>query len=637
MIQIADNLLNEFIMGVRLSNISSGRVWGLLLIVALAVSFALTGVACGSDDGEPTAAAAPTAASTAPEPTAAPSGSGESPTTEAVPTQVSVPTTAPSPVAVAGGFPAPGVDGVPESVGKFTVAVDGWGWDDLNPVQMQGVTFLQDYINVFLLMRDEEHNIVSGLATDWELNDEGFRFTIHPDAMWQDGSPITAEDVKWNYEASRGDYSPEFTGHLSANRFKEQIGEVEVISDKEVMIRTVSPVPDFVAFYSGSGYHQVHIGNSAYMQEAGVDEFEKNPSGGGPYTVSLWRPSERIELQRWDDFWGDTAWYHAPQHEAMEIILSTDPAARYGLLRSGQVDAVVNIPYVVSKEIPRSEDFDARGINPDQGDQWTQTIRSTGNYNIDFVNLMSDSLSPPTAEEVKPFDDIPVREAFELAIDKKAISDTAHFGFTTPMGGLWFTGSFGFQSDIPVSPYDPDRAKELLAEAGYQDGFDVEIYYGPFVNSPGQREWLEAAASFLKEVNIDLKIFEVPTAEFYIRCCFGAPDDLERPYRPLIVQTWGRQEHAGVIANYGYHETGSYICCWDEATEAFWRQANSTTESDVQLEALNGIENHVLENHWVIPMAEVAVTQGYTDRVLAHPTAPFASSFEQLWRVVLRD
>jgi ABC-type transport system substrate-binding protein len=526
---------------------------------------------------------------------------------------------------------------VPESVGKFTIAVDGWGWDDLNPVQMQGVTFLQDYINLFLLMRDEEHNIVSGLATDWELNDDGFRFTLHPNATWQDGSPITAEDVKWNYEASRGDYSPEFTGHLSANRFKEQIGEIEVISDKEVMINTVSPVPDFVAFYSGSGYHQVHMGNSAYLQEVGVDEFEKNPSGGGPYTVSLWRPSERIELERWDDFWGDTPWYHAPQHESLEIILSTDAAARYGLLRSGQVDAVVNIPYVVARDIPRSEDFERRGINPDQGDQWTQTIRSTGNYNIDFVNLMSDSLEPPSADDVKPFDDIRVREAFELAIDKVSITENAHHGFTTPMGGLWFTGSFGFQSDIPVSPYDPDRAKQLLEAAGYGDGFEVEVYYGPFVNSPGQRDWLEAAASFLKDVNIDLKIFEVPTAEFYSRCCFGAPDDLERPYRPLIVQTWGRQEHAGVIANYGYHRTGSYICCWDETTEAFWEQANSTTESDVQLEALSGIENHVLENRWVIPMAEVAVVQGYTDRVLAHPTPPFASSFEQLWRVVLRD
>lgn len=594
------------------------------LLLAGALALLTAAVACGAD---PTATPAPTATAA---PTAAPPAG-------AAPTAVMSPTAAPTAMPAPGAFPAPGAGGVPASVGKFTIAVDGWGWDDLNPVQMQGVTFLQDYFNVFLLMRDEQHDIVSGLATYWELDDDGFRFELHPNAVWQDGSPITAADVKWNYEAARGDFAPEFTGHLSANRFQEQIAEVEIINDKEVFIRTVSPVPDFVAFYSGSGYHQVHVGHAAYLREVGVAGFEENPSGGGPYTVSLWRPSERIVLERWDEFWGDTPWYHAPQHETLEIVLSTDAAARFGLLRSGQVDAVVNIPYAVAKDLDRSEDFDGRGINPGQEGLWTQTIGSTGNYNIDFVNLMSDSLNPPTPEEVKPFDDIRVREAFELAIDKKAISESAHFGFTTPMGGLWFSGSFGHQADIPVAPYDPERAKALLAEAGYGDGFETEIYYGPFVNSPGQREWLEAAASFLKEVNIDLKIFEVPTSEFYSRCCFGAPDDLERPYRPLIVQTWGRQEHAGVVAGYGYHRTGSYICCWDDTTEAFWTQANSTTDTDVQLEALNGIENHVLENRWVIPMAEVAVVQGYTDRVLAHPTAPFASSFEQLWRVVLRD
>ena len=601
------------------------RRWRPLLLAGAAAALT-AGVACGAD---PTATPAPTATAA---PTAAPTSAAAAPTAAVRP-----PTAAPTAIPAPGAFPAPGAGGVPESVGKFTIAVDGWGWDDLNPVQMQGVTFLQDYFNVFLLMRDEQHNIVSGLATEWELSDAGFRFEIHPNAVWQDGRPITAADVKWNYEAARGDFAPEFTGHLSANRFKEQVAEVEIISDKEVFIRTVSPVPDFVAFYSGSGYHQVHVGNAAYLREVGVAGFEGNPSGGGPYTVSLWRPSERIVLERWDEFWGDTPWYHAPQHETLEIVLSSDAAARFGLLRSGQMDAVVNIPYAVAKDIDRSEDFGGRGINPGQDGLWTQTIGSTGNYNIDFVNLMSDSLSPPTPEEVKPFDDLRVREAFELAIDKKAISESAHFGFTTPMGGLWFSGSFGHQPDLPVAPYDPERAKALLAEAGYGDGFETEIYYGPFVNSPGQREWLEAAASFLKEVNIDLKIFEVPTSEFYSRCCFGAPDDLERPYRPLIVQTWGRQEHAGVVAGYGYHRTGSYICCWDDTTEALWAQANSTTDAAVQLEALNGIENHVLENRWVIPMAEVAVVQGYTDRVLAHPTAPFASSFEQLWRVVLRD
>ena len=600
------------------------------LLLGLISVFALVFAACGSDEAPATSAPAPTAmpaATSAPAATTAPAATA----VPAAPT--AVPTVVPAPE----GYAMAGAGGVPESVEKFTIAVDGWGWDDLNPVQMQGVTFLQDYFNVFLLMRDEDHEIVSGLAIEWELSDEGFGFTIHPDAIWQDGSPITSADIKWNYEASRGDFSPDFTGHLSANRFKEQIQEVEMISDKEVFIRTVSPSPDFIAFYSGSGYHQVHVGHSAYLQEVGVAAFEEKPSGGGPYSVSLWKPGERIVLERWDDFWGDTPWYHSPQHETLEIIQSTDTAARFALLRSGQVDAVVNIPYVVAKDIARSEDFEGRGINPDQGDIWTLTVGSTGNYNIDFVNLMSDALDPPTAEEVKPFDDIRVREAFELAIDKRAISENAHFGFTTPMGGLWFSGSFGHQPAIEVSEYDPERAKALLAEAGYADGFSADVYYGPFVNSPGQREWLEAAASFLREVNIDLKIFEIPTSEFYSRCCFGAPDDLERPYRPLIVQTWGRQEHAGVVAGYGYHRTGSYICCWDETTEAFWEEANSTTGAEVQLRALQGIENHVLENRWVVPMAEVAVVQGYSDRVLAHPTAPFASSFEQLWRVVLRD
>ena len=206
-------------MDLRVSNLRHiyGSAWSLILIASLALALAFAGLACGSDEAEPTTETQQGAAPTqAPAATSEGAAGEEASTTEAVPTQVSVPTAAPSPVPVAGGFPAPGADGVPESVGKLTIAVDGWGWDDLNPVQMQGVTFLQDYINLFLLMRDEEHNIVSGLATDWELNNDGFRFTLHPNATWQDGSPITAEDVKWNYEASRGDYSPEFTGHLSA-------------------------------------------------------------------------------------------------------------------------------------------------------------------------------------------------------------------------------------------------------------------------------------------------------------------------------------------------------------------------------------------------------------------------------------
>ena len=244
------------------------------LLLGLISVFALVFAACGSDE----ATAMPAATSAMPAATSAPAAT-TAPAATAVP---AAPTAVPTVVPAPEGYAMAGAGGVPESVDKFTIAVDGWGWDDLNPVQMQGVTFLQDYFNVFLLMRDEDHEIVSGLAIEWELSDEGFGFTIHPDAIWQDGSPITSADIKWNYEASRGDFSPDFTGHLSANRFKEQIQEVEMISDKEVFIRTVSPSPDFIAFYSGSGYHQVHVGHSAYLQEVGVAAFEEKPSGGRP-------------------------------------------------------------------------------------------------------------------------------------------------------------------------------------------------------------------------------------------------------------------------------------------------------------------------------------------------------------------
>ena len=92
-----------------------------------------------------------------------------------------------------------------------------------------------------------------------------------------------------------------------------------------------------------------------------------------------------------------------------------------------------------------------------------------------------------------------------------------------------------------------------------------------------------------------------------------------------------------MLVNYGYHRTGSYNCCYDEFTDSLWEKLNTTTDEAFQLDVLAELEDYVLEKRWVMPMDEVSVIQGYTDRVLSHPTAPFAASFEQLWRIVLRD
>lgn len=538
--------------------------------------------------------------------------------------------------------PQPAVGGAPATVDKLTVAVDSWGWDTFNTLQSAGPNFLQDYISLLLLLRDENHHIVSGLLTEWSLSAEGFTATIHPKATWQDGTPITAEDIKWNFEAMRGDYAPTFKAHRTAARFREQIDAVQVIDSKHFFVKTKRPVPEFLAFYGGIGYHTILFGPPHYYQKVGIEGYEQKPLGGGPYLLKEFKAGERAVFERWEDFWGDTPWFHKPQHKTLEIVLAPDAAARFALLMSRQADVAVNIPYALAKDLPRSETSGRRGVNPNKGRVWTQTITATGNYNLLFVNLQAikDAPEKPAPEELKPFDDIRVREAMELALDKAAISDKAHFGLTQPMTSFWFTGSVGHRRERGVSPYDPARAKQLLAEAGYPNGFATTIHWGNFVNSPGIREWLEAAASFWKEVGIEVKIIEHEPTEFIARCCrpmAGSTGGVfERRFRPLIVQTWGRQEDAGIIAGFGYHRNGAYICCWDEHTSALYEKLSTTMDEAIRSQALADLEDYVLQQRWQIPMAEVSMVIGYSDRVLAHPTPPHAAAFEQLWRIVVR-
>ena len=622
----------------------------LILVAALTAGLVL--VACGaSATSTPVSTQAPATAmpeepTAMPETTAMPEATAMPEEPTAMPEEPTAmpeePTAMPEATAMpeTSRFPTPGVDGVPVSVGKVTVSTENWGGQDMNPVANTSVNFIMDYFANFLLMRDEEHNIRPGLLVEWEETLEGFSGTIHPDAAWHDGKPITSEDLQWNFYAQRGDF-PEFQGHLSAARLQDEIEEVQIIDDKKFFIKTTKPVIDFGSYYTGYGYHQVHQGPPHLIQAAGAEEFENNPQGGGPYTVKLWAPNDRVVLERWDDFWSDSPWYHKPQHEELELILTVDPASRFALLKSKQADMIATVPYALAKDMPRSDQFIGRGINPGQDSDWTQIIRATGNYNLMFVDLAAaipgDAADTPTEEDTEPFNDIRVREALELAVDKVSISEKAQFGFTKPMGGLWFSGTIGYR-DLPVSPYDPEKAKQLLSDAGYPDGFEFDLYWGAWAATPGELNWLEAAAGYWHEVGITVNIFELDDSEHVAGCCFGEPGSRPRNYGPVSVMTWGRQSHAATLINYGYHRTGVYNCCYDDFTEGKWEELYETTDQDEQLKIMAEIEDYVLENRWVVPMAEDAMAMGYTDRVLAHPHSPFFSnSFGWLWRLVMRD
>lgn len=520
---------------------------------------------------------------------------------------------------------------------KLTVAVDGWGTDDLCAVSMSGDNFLQDYFNPILLDRDENNKIVPFLATAWEISDEGIKFTLNPNARWHDGSPITAEDVKWNLEAQSGKF-PEYTGTTDASGLASTISEIQVIDDHNLFIKTKEPNAFLFESISGTGYHSHHLANPKVIKDVGCKKVnETGVGGGGPYKVVQWVPGERILLERWDEYWGDSEFLRA-QPKTIEILRVPDGAARFALLQSGQADVVINIPYPIASKLPLSEKSGARGVNPNKGGPWLQLIEGAGTASIVFTSLSAfkDSNNKPTEADLKPFDDPRVREAMELAIDKVAISRDALFGFTKPLAGIYFAGTAGYRPELKVPGFDPAKAKQLLKEAGYENGFSTDLYYGPFPNSAGLKEWLEAAASYWKQVGIEVRLHEIVAEEFYKR--FGlaqAFGERERAWRPLAVQTWGRYAGPSIV-NYGFHKGGDYVCCYDDLTDELWAKIIKTTNETDLATLLAQLEDHVLAQRWLIPMHETSIVIGYSDRVLSHPIAPYASSFVHLWRVVLR-
>jgi peptide/nickel transport system substrate-binding protein len=535
--------------------------------------------------------------------------------------------------ATSAAFPQAGVGGVPVSVAQLTIGVDGWGGDVIDPWQYIGTGLLQSYLNLRLLHRDEQMQIVPLWAVEWKQTNEGIHLTLNPKAKWQDGTPATAEDLKANFEALMGKYAPDFKGTPRTPMFKRVVQEIEILGPHQVFVRTETPDPNFFPLVGGANYHLVWFGPSTYLRQVGHEGYIKNPIGGGPYKIKEFKASDRIVWERWEDFWGDYAYWQKPQHRVMEWIQVPDDAARFALLKGKQVDMAVNIPYAIAKDLPRSESGQ-RGVNPNKGPIWTQTLKANGKMQITFDAEFIIKEKSPGWEGLQndPTLHPKVREALELAIDKRAIVENFHYGFTSLNQSIYSQGSFGWRKEQgeKISPYDPKRAKALLAEAGYPNGFSTTVNFGVFPGRPGQPEALEAIASYWKDIGVNLKIVQHDPTEFYTR--LNKPD---RAYRPMTLVTWGRQENGEYIADQAASESGGRAV-YNDRTNALAKELASTLDEAKRLRLMAEIEDEVLRHHWVIPLYDASAVFAYADRVLAHPMPAFGAHFLDLNRIVLK-
>ena len=346
--------------------------------------------------------------------------------------------------------------------------VHGWDIHDRNHTATEAV-----HINVFdyLVYRDDAGDIDPGLAYDWEiLDDTTWRFYLEEGVQFHNGDEFTAHDVKWTLE--RVAHSD---GELIEFGSYRQIKEVVVVDDYTVDIITHDPQPVLLNRLSRLGSGMLP---SSYIEEIGWDGFANDPVGTGPYRVVEWVRDDRVVMEAFDDHWRGRPDIDRVIHRAIP-----EDSTRVSELITGGVDIAVNIPPEDWDRLEADDEIDLKiGLS-------------------NRVMLLEVRCQPEYVTS-----DPRVREAIDYAIDNQLIIDSLLGGAAVPTRWRVTPGNFGYHPDYwDVYNYDPDRARELLADAGYPDGVEIDLH-GPIGRYLKDTEVLEMIGGMLEAVGFDVNL-----------------------------------------------------------------------------------------------------------------------------------
>ena len=350
--------------------------------------------------------------------------------------------------------------------------------------------------NIFdtLIMRDEDLQLTPALATEWEhVGDGVWEFALREGVTWHDGEPFTADDVLFTFERA-GDVpnSPAPFG-----QFLSQIEEATAPDDLTLRIRTRNPSPQILFDLAEVPIVSRHAGEGATT----ADYNDGTATiGTGPFEFVSWQPGGTLELTRNDDYWGERS-----DFAGVDVISIPNDASRVAALLSGDVDLIDAVP---------PESF-ARLESDPNVDIWMTTDVYTAYIFLDTDRDVTPNVTAKDGSEIpNPLKDVRVREAMSLAINREAIVDRLLQGLAEPAGQLAGPTMVGFNPELTPAPYDPERARELLAEAGYPDGFKITLN-GPNNRYVADGQIAQAVAQMFEAVGIETVVETMPSNVFF--------------------------------------------------------------------------------------------------------------------------
>jgi peptide/nickel transport system substrate-binding protein len=344
---------------------------------------------------------------------------------------------------------------------------------------------------------DDKARLIPGLALSWRaLDATTWEFTLRRGVKFHDGTDFTAEDVIYSLDRP-------YTIKDSPGGFTTYVRSIvakKIVDSHTVRLTTSSPygaLPQDI--------NSILIVSKKAASGAGLGDFDNGRAtiGTGPYRFVRFSRGERVELARYEAYWGPK-----PAWERVQLrMLPSDPVRSAALL-SGELDAIEHIP---------SADF-ARlrahpGLQTVQTVSWRTVFLHLDQYRARPPSVALKSGQPPARN---PFTDARVRRAMSKAINRTAIAERVMEKLATPAANVVSPGIFGHNPGLKAEAYDPEGAKRLLAEAGYADGFTVTLG-APNNRYINDEQVAQAVAQMLTRVGIATKVEAIPFSAFLAR------------------------------------------------------------------------------------------------------------------------
>jgi len=335
-------------------------------------------------------------------------------------------------------------------------------WFDPGEVVGQLTPFWVLYAMHDALVKPMPGNLATpSLAESWTMSPDGrtYDFKLRENLRFHNGDSFTAEDVKFSFARAKG------------KLLHEKVKEVTVVSLSRVRFTLHEPWPDFMNYYgnvvSGAGW----VVPKKYMEQVGPDGFKKHPIGLGPYKFVSHTVGVELVMEAFEGYWRKV-----PSVKRVVFKMVPESTTRVAMLKRGEVDIAYLLEAPQALELKRDP---------------AVKLAFSGGIAVFFLDFL-DMWDPKS-----PWADQRVRLAASLALDRRALSEAETLGASKPAGNF-VPRTFEFALPLEPHPYDPARAKKLLAEAGYPGGFDA----GEFHQLPPYFGLGEAIVGYLGAVGI---------------------------------------------------------------------------------------------------------------------------------------